>query len=61
MGLAFMILRGKTLPSMSRLLEEAQMFRFISKNIVTGLVTILPVILTIYLIYWLAVSTDPWT
>jgi uncharacterized membrane protein len=58
MGLAFMILRGKTLPNMSRLLEEAQMFRFISKNIVTGLVTILPVILTIYLLYWFAVSTE---
>lgn len=43
---------------MSRLLEEAQMFRFISKNIITGLVTILPVILTIYLLYWLAVSTE---
>ena len=46
------------MPNMSRLLEEAQMIRFISKNIVTGLVTILPVILTIYLIYWLAVSTE---
>jgi len=58
MGLVFMILNGKTSPNMSRLLEEAQMFRFISKNIVTGLVTILPVILTIYLLYWLVVSTE---
>ena len=34
------------------------MFRFVSKNIVTGLVTILPVILTLYLLYWLLVSTE---
>jgi uncharacterized membrane protein len=34
------------------------MFRFVSKNIVTGLVTILPVILTLYLLYWLVVSTE---
>ncbi|UCG79116.1 MAG: DUF502 domain-containing protein [Nitrospirota bacterium] len=34
------------------------MFRFIGRNILTGLVTILPVALTIYLIYWLIVSTE---
>ncbi|MEN8207193.1 MAG: DUF502 domain-containing protein [Pseudomonadota bacterium] len=32
--------------------------RFISKNILTGLVTILPVVLTLYLLYWLAVSAE---
>jgi uncharacterized membrane protein len=32
--------------------------RFISKNILTGLVTILPIVLTIYLLYWLAVSAE---
>lgn len=30
----------------------------ITKNILTGLITILPISLTIYLIYWLAVSTE---
>lgn len=30
------------------------MLRFIGRNILTGLVTILPVLLTLYLIYWLA-------
>jgi len=34
------------------------MFRFISKNIVTGLVTVLPVVLTIYLLYWLAITAE---
>ena len=34
------------------------MVGFISKNILTGLVTILPVALTLYLIYWLAVSAE---
>ena len=34
------------------------MFKFIGRNILTGLVTILPVALTIYLIYWLIVSTE---
>jgi len=32
--------------------------RFISKHILTGLVTILPVALTLYLIYWLVVSAE---
>ena len=32
--------------------------RFISRNILTGLVTILPVALTLYLLYWLAVSAE---
>ncbi len=34
------------------------MLRFIGRNIITGLVTILPVILTAYLLYWLAVSAE---
>lgn len=34
------------------------MFRFFSKNIFTGLATILPVVITFYLLYWLAVSAE---
>jgi uncharacterized membrane protein len=34
------------------------MVKFISKNVLTGLVTILPVALTLYLLYWLAVSAE---
>lgn len=34
------------------------MLKFITRNILTGLVTILPVALTIYLIYWMAVSVE---
>ena len=34
------------------------MLKFISRNILTGLVTILPVALTIYLIYWIAISAE---
>jgi uncharacterized membrane protein len=34
------------------------MLRFISRNILTGLVTILPVVLTLYLLYWFAVSAE---
>ena len=34
------------------------MVKFISKHFLTGLVTILPVVLTIYLLYWFAVSTE---
>lgn len=36
---------------------EVQM-RFIGRNILTGLVTILPVALTLYLLYWLTVSAE---
>lgn len=32
--------------------------RFISRNILTGLLTILPVALTVYLLYWLAISSE---
>lgn len=34
------------------------MVRFISKNIITGLVTLLPVALTLYCLYWIAVSSE---
>lgn len=34
------------------------MVRFISKHILTGLVTVLPVVLTLYLLYWLVVSAE---
>ena len=34
------------------------MLKFITRNILTGLVTILPVALTIYLIYWIAISAE---
>ena len=34
------------------------MLRFIGRNILTGLATILPLVLTFYLLYWFAVSAD---
>jgi uncharacterized membrane protein len=34
------------------------MLKFISKNIITGLITMLPVVLTLYLFYWFAISTE---
>ena len=34
------------------------MLKFISKNLLTGLVTILPIMLTLYLLYWLAMSAE---
>ena len=34
------------------------MFKSISKTLLTGFITLLPIILTIYLIYWLAVSSE---
>jgi uncharacterized membrane protein len=34
------------------------MFAFISKNIITGLVAMLPVLLTLYLLYWFAFSAE---
>jgi len=34
------------------------MFGFISRNILTGLITILPIVLTVYLLYWLGVTTE---
>lgn len=34
------------------------MLRFVSRHIFTGLITILPVLLTVYLLYWFIVSTE---
>ena len=34
------------------------MVKFLSKHILTGLITILPVVLTLYLLYWFAVSAE---
>jgi len=34
------------------------MFKSISKTLFTGLITLLPVVLTIYFLYWLAVSSE---
>jgi len=34
------------------------MFRFITRQVLTGLVTILPVMLTLYLLYWFIISTE---
>jgi len=40
------------------LLEAIQMVKFISKHILTGLVTVLPVVLSLYLLYWFVVSAE---
>lgn len=34
------------------------MFKSIGTTLITGLITILPIVLTIYLLYWLAVSSE---
>ncbi len=34
------------------------MFKSLSKTLITGFITVLPVVLTIYLLYWLAVSSE---
>jgi len=34
------------------------MLRYISKSFLTGLITILPVVLTLYLLYWMVVSAE---
>lgn len=34
------------------------MFKYINKNILTGLITILPLLLTLYLIYWFVVGAE---
>ncbi len=34
------------------------MFGFISRYILTGLITILPIVLTFYLLYWLAITAE---
>ena len=34
------------------------MFGFITRNMLTGLMTILPIVLTFYLLYWLAITAE---
>lgn len=34
------------------------MFKYLSKTLLTGFITLLPIVLTIYLLYWLAVSSE---
>lgn len=34
------------------------MFKYLSKTLITGFITLLPVVLTIYLLYWLGVSSE---
>lgn len=34
------------------------MFRFLTRQFLTGLITILPVMLTLYLVYWFVISTE---
>jgi len=34
------------------------MFKFLSKTLITGLIALLPVVLTIYLLYWLGLSSE---
>lgn len=34
------------------------MFKSISRTLITGFITLLPIVLTIYLLYWLAVSSE---
>ncbi|MDH5661246.1 MAG: DUF502 domain-containing protein [Gammaproteobacteria bacterium] len=34
------------------------MFKYLSKTLLTGFITLLPVVLTIYLLYWLAISSE---
>ena len=34
------------------------MFKFLSKTLLSGFITLLPVVLTIYLLYWLGVSSE---
>ncbi len=34
------------------------MFKFISRHIITGLITVLPIVITLYFLYWFAESTE---
>lgn len=34
------------------------MFKYISKTLLTGFITLLPMVLTIYLLYWLGISSE---
>jgi len=38
--------------------EVKKMLRFIARHILTGLITVLPVMLTLYLLYWFIISTE---
>ena len=42
-------------PALNR---ETEMLKSISKTLLTGFITLLPVVLTLYLLYWLAVSAE---
>ncbi len=51
--------RFKTRPcTINRNMNEFRLLRFIGRKILTGLITILPVALTLYFLYWIAVSTE---
>jgi len=34
------------------------MFKYISKTLLTGFITLLPMVLTVYLLYWLSISSE---
>ena len=34
------------------------MFKSISTTLITGIITVVPIVLTIYLLYWLAVTSE---
>ena len=34
------------------------MFKYFSKTLITGFITLLPVVLTIYLLYWIAIASE---
>lgn len=34
------------------------MFKYLSKTLITGFITLLPIVLTIYLLYWVAVASE---
>ncbi|WP_236860665.1 hypothetical protein [Candidatus Reidiella endopervernicosa] len=34
------------------------MFKYLSRTLLTGFITLLPIVLTIYLLYWLAMTSE---
>ena len=34
------------------------MFKSIGTTLITGLITVLPIVLTLYLLYWLAITSE---
>ncbi len=40
------------------ILEGGVMFKNLSKTLLTGFITLLPMVLTLYLLYWLAISSE---